>query len=107
RRSDVLRDGESGGLVLISPKGMIDAFPVEFRWKAPPQADAFKFELIDDRLATVIPETGTNERTFSLPIGYEPKIQPGRTYIWSVKAMDDLDHLVGSAQRSFTIRVKD
>lgn len=104
RKDGVLRDGESGGLVLLSPKGEIEGFPAEFRWDAPVGADAFFLEVIDDHLSVIIPKTGTLGRFFSLPIGWESRFVPGRTYIWIVTAYDDALRTVGTAQRSFTIR---
>ncbi|MCX6558939.1 MAG: hypothetical protein NTZ26_00360 [Candidatus Aminicenantes bacterium] len=104
QRGDSLRSGETGGLVLLSPRGTIDGFPVEFRWSAPPSAESYFFELIDDRLMIIIPESGLNELSFSLPIGYESRFQKGRTYIWSVKATNDAGQTVGTSQQSFSIR---
>lgn len=100
----VLRDGESGGLVLLSPKGEIKGFPTEFRWEAPVEADAFQIEVIDDQLSVIVPKTGTAERFYSLPIGWESRFVPGRTYIWSVQAYDDALRTIGTIQQTFIIQ---
>ncbi len=103
-RDGALRNGESGGLVLLSPQGEVKGYPTEFRWEAPLEANTFQFDLIDDNLTTIIPQAGMLERVYSLPIGYEHKFVPGRTYIWRVTAYDDVGRTLGAAQRSFTIR---
>jgi hypothetical protein len=103
-RDGVMRDGEAGGLVLLSPKGEIKGTPMEFRWDGPVEANTYFIEVIDDRLAVIIPQTGTVERFYSLPIGYENRFAPGRTYIWSLTAVDDVGRTIGTAQRVFTVQ---
>ncbi len=104
QRDGVLRDGEASGLVLISPGGEIKGPPAEFRWDGPMEANSYFIEVIDDRLAVIIPQTGIVERFYSLPIGYESRFVPGRTYIWSLTATDDEGRTIGTAQRTFSIR---
>lgn len=103
-RDGVLRDGEAGGLVLFSPGGEIKGPPGEFRWDGPVEANSYFIEVVDDRLTVVIPQTGIFERFYSLPIGYESRFVPGRTYIWSLTATDDAGRTIGTAQRTFSIR---
>jgi hypothetical protein len=104
RRSAVYRDGEPAEIEMIAPHGVVDGFPTEFRWKPLPDADMYFFELIDDRLTTIIPETGNKDNSISLPVGYESRFQKGRTYIWSIKATNDAGLTIGTSQQSFTIR---
>lgn len=103
-RDGVLRDGEAGGLALLSPKGKIKGTPMEFRWDGPVEANTYFIEVVDDRLAVIIPPTGTVERFYSLPIGYENRFAPGRTYIWSLTAIDDVGRTIGTAQQVFTVQ---
>jgi hypothetical protein len=101
-QAEALRGVRAESLLLIEPAEKLAVPPREFTWTAVKSADSYIFELVDDEL-TRVASAQTQQTRFVLPEESKAKLIRGHTYIWTVRAFDDLGRFLDSASRSFEI----
>jgi hypothetical protein len=100
-----LRGNAPSELVLLKPDEKVSGPPTLFIWKAPENANGYRFKLVNDDLETLYHKTLKEKEgtEISLPQDIQKKLTPGKTYIWSVEAYDDEGNYVALASKSFVI----
>jgi len=89
-------------LRLLEPGVHLREAPTDFSWSDVPGRDEFRFVLIDEALNTIC-EMDTHGTGLRLPENERQKLAKGKTYLWTVLAMDDNDRELASASREFEI----
>lgn len=88
-------------LELLEPVGKISRPPAIFRWTPVLHAEDYRLELIDDSLQPVY-SSGTYLVTeHAIPAEVRAMIVRGRTYVWSIKALDGDGNLLLSESGHF------
>lgn len=104
-RSDVYSDlrSPSAGLALFEPVGRIPDAPKVFRWSPVARAESYFFELYDESLERV--HVGSAYLINELVLGAEAKakLAEGRTYLWTVSALDGDSEILATRSGSFVI----
>ena len=93
----------SAGPALFEPVGRIPDAPTVFRWSPVARAESYLFELYDESLERV--HAGSTYLINELVLGAETKakLAEGRTYLWSVSALDGDSELLATRSGSFVI----
>jgi hypothetical protein len=97
-----VRGNANQGLRLIGPDAKLAQAPVTFSWTDVRGRDDFQFVLIDDELNTIY-TAGTKDIKLRLPEAERQKLTKGKTYLWTVRALDDNSRELASASREFEI----
>ena len=98
----VTRGSAGGSLSLNAPGDQLSKAPAVFTWSEVPGRDDFRFLLISENLDTIY-ELDTHATAVDLPEAARQKLQTGRTYLWSVLALDSAGRELASASREFVI----
>ncbi len=93
----------TGAIVTVAPVGALPAPPERFSWRAEGDFDAFDLDVITVRLDVVFSRTGLRDTTFVVPDSLRALLQPGRTYLWSVRGLRGLGVVAASGQAWFTV----
>jgi hypothetical protein len=87
-------------LRLLGPGPHLRGAPADFSWSDVPGRDDFRFILADDELNTIY-EIESEATGLRLPENVRAKLVRGRTYLWTVLALDDNGRELASASRVF------
>ncbi len=101
RHSDLR--GSAAPLASIEPAGRISAPPAVLRWSPVPRAESYRLELIDDSLRRVHAGAAFLVNELVLPAEVRGALVRGRTYVWTVSALDADGNLLTSGSGSFVI----
>lgn len=91
--------GESAEVVAL-PSGRILAPPLLFVWEPAAGGESYRYELIDEDLRLLSAQTTFNPWIL-LPAEVKPVLQSGRTYIWTVDAVNDEGIIIRRTVRHF------
>lgn len=97
-----VRGSANQELRLLGPGTKLAEAPVTFSWTDVRGRDDFQFVLIDDELNTIY-TAGTKDIKLRLPEAERQKLTKGKTYLWTVRALDDNSRELASASREFEI----
>jgi hypothetical protein len=89
-------------LRLLGPGPHLLSGPVDFSWSDVPGRNDFRFVLVDDELNTIY-EAETEATSLRLPESVRGKLAKGRTYLWTVVAIDDNSRDLATASRVFDV----
>ncbi len=89
-------------LRLLAPGPVLQGAPSDFSWSDIPGRDDFRFILVDDELNTIY-ETETEETSLRLPEKERAKLMKGKTYLWTILALDDNKRELASSSRVFEV----
>jgi hypothetical protein len=89
-------------LRILVPGAHLPDAPADFAWSDVPGRDDFRFTVIDDDLETLC-QVETHETSLRLSEGERQKLVKGKSYLWTVVAVDDTGRELASASREFTI----
>lgn len=90
-------------LTLLEPVGQIRHPPATFRWTPVVNAEGYYLELIDDRLQPVFNSSTYLVPEHIIPLEVQTQIVRGRTYVWSIKALDSDGNLLHSESGHFRL----
>jgi hypothetical protein len=97
-----VRGSVSQELRLLGPGAHLREAPADFSWSDIPGRDEFRFVLIDESLNTIC-EIDTHSTGLRLPEEERQKLVAGKSYLWTVLALDNNDGELASASREFEI----
>jgi hypothetical protein len=97
-----LRGKRSQEIKLVEPGEKLKRAPEIFRWTDVKGKDIFHLSIIDDELNTVFHDT-VEETSLRLPVKVRDQLKTGKTYLWTVEAVDEEDRKLASASRYFEI----
>ncbi|OGD18230.1 MAG: hypothetical protein A2Y69_14940 [Candidatus Aminicenantes bacterium RBG_13_59_9] len=101
---DRLRSVDSGELRLLAPVGHLTAPPEEFSWTPVPGADAHVLTMTDEKLNRIFFDDTLKASTkIPLPEKLWKGLERGRTYVWTVIAVDEDNHALATKSASFII----
>ncbi len=89
-------------LRLLGPGPHLRGGLADFSWSDVPGRDDFRFVLVDDELNTIC-EVETEATSLRLPESVRGKLAKGRTYLWTVVALDDDSRDLATASRVFNV----
>jgi hypothetical protein len=97
-----LRGRQAQEIKLIEPKEKLERAPEIFRWTDVEGKDAFDLKIIDDELNSIF-HGKVKEARLRLPAEVRDQFKRGKTYLWTVEAVDEEDRILASASRYFEI----
>ena len=97
-----VRGSVSQELRLLEPGAKLAQAPTTFSWTDVRGKDDFQFVLIDDELTTIYTAV-TEDVKLRLPDAARQELKKGKTYLWTVRAMDEKSRELASASREFEI----
>jgi len=101
---DRLRSVDSGELRLLAPVGHLTAPPEEFSWTPVLGADAHVLTMTDEKLNRIFVDESPKPLTgISFPEKLRSVLVRGRTYVWTVIAVDEDNHVLATKSASFII----
>jgi hypothetical protein len=99
-----LERGAGSSIALLGPApGTAAEFPLTFAWKPVPGARGYELEVLDEKGAVVFAEK-TAETSFTLLDA--PRLTPGASYRWWVRATTASGDQLSSEVRSLRLRMK-
>jgi hypothetical protein len=96
-----VRGPQNQELRLLAPGAHLREAPADFSWTDIPGRDDFRFTVISEDLETLC-RMETHETSLRLSEGERQKFVKGKSYLWTVVAVDDTDRELDSASREFT-----
>lgn len=87
----------------MSPRGVLGAPPQEFRWAPVPGAARYSVELIDDKLDLLLSERNLDGLRVLLPGEIRSGLVRGKTYVWTVIALDEHYAVIEEISASFRL----
>jgi hypothetical protein len=90
-------------LTLLEPIGRINRSPVAFRWTPVAHAEDYTLELIDDTLQQVFSSRTYLVTEHVIPAEVQARLVRGRTYLWSINALDADGNLLLSESGHFRL----
>ena len=99
------------GLKLISPGRIVSAPPAFFEWTPATKGDSYRLILVDEDLNTVWNGEESEQWVYTdvtcrmyVPPEILKRLERGKSYVWSVQALDDNGVVFTRESRAFTIR---
>lgn len=93
-----------GPLHLLEPRPVVTSAPALFEWEAVLGAQLYIIEITDVQSGTLVAREQSDTNSLGLPDRIQKKLQPGRVYLWEVKAQEASGRVIASASREFTIQ---
>jgi len=96
---------ERGGMTdnISLPSGCLTEPPLLFVWTPLPDGDGYRFELIGENLG-LLAALSTKEPWAMIPASVRKGLAPGRTYLWTVEAVNDDGVKIGQWRRYFELK---
>lgn len=103
----VVRSAGGEAMTLRRPLVLSDGKTILFRWETPPGGENYWFRLIDDSLNDIVPKTSLKTALYVLHMEkLATRIVPGKTYIWTVEAFDDMTKFIARSEAVFAYQGK-
>jgi len=96
---------ERGGITdnISLPSGCLTEPPLLFVWTPLPDGDGYRFELIEENLG-LLATLSLKEPWAMIPASVRKGLVPGRTYLWTVEAINDDGVKIGYWRRYFELK---
>jgi hypothetical protein len=94
---DVMR---SQAIAFAEPIGDVPSVPTEFRWVEVQGAAKYQLRVMEVD-GVVVWEAGANRAFVEMPLPVRDLLQPGKTLIWEVAAMDTGGKVIASGRQTF------
>lgn len=93
----------SAKLALLAPSGRLSAAPAEFRWTPVLNAEGYAIEIVDDTLTKIGRVSVFFINEVEIPPEIRSRLVKGRTYVWTVVAVDGDGNSLTSRSASFLV----
>lgn len=87
----------------MSPRGALRVPPGGFQWGPVPGAARYSIELIDENLELLLSEKNLSELKLVLPEEIRIGLDRGKTYVWTVIALDEHYSVIEEISASFSL----
>ena len=83
-KDETLRGINEKTILLFSPRGELEKFPLAFKWEALPGAKEYQIVLLDEELTRIWTAEKTEKTEMSIPFAVQKKLLKEKTYYWKV-----------------------